>query len=88
MKDHEIAALVSELTKTAVAYAGTQHLRERIANLVVPAVRLAKEDGRMAAIEELMKLLTARTGNTDADARERERMRALLQPHGIRKVGP
>lgn len=87
MKDHEIAALVSELTKTAVAYAGTQHLRERIAHLVVPAVRLAKEDGRMAAIEEL-KLLTARTGNTDADARERERMLALLQPHGIRKAGP
>lgn len=39
LKDHEIAQLVNELTAAARAYSTTQQLRERIAALVVPALR-------------------------------------------------
>lgn len=39
MKDHEIAKIVSELTKIAVEYGHTQQLRERIASLIVPHLK-------------------------------------------------
>ncbi len=41
LKDHQIAALVNELRDIAVQYHGTQQLRERIAQVVVPALRAA-----------------------------------------------
>jgi hypothetical protein len=39
LKDHEIAQLVNELRDTAIKYRDAQQLRERIAALVVPALR-------------------------------------------------
>ena len=39
MKDHEIASLVSAIVKAANDFAGTQQLRDRIAHLVVPALK-------------------------------------------------
>ena len=44
MKDHEIAALVNELTAVARQYHNTQQLRERIAHIVVPAIRKSQHD--------------------------------------------
>ncbi|VTU31794.1 hypothetical protein H4CHR_02880 [Variovorax sp. PBS-H4] len=44
MKDHEIAALVGQLTNVGRVYGQTQQLRERIAQLVVPAVRGIVDD--------------------------------------------
>jgi hypothetical protein len=41
LKDHQIAALVNELRDIAVQYHGTQQLRERIAQVVVPILRAA-----------------------------------------------
>ena len=41
VKDHQIAALVNELRDIAVQYHGTQQLRERIAQVVVPVLRAA-----------------------------------------------
>lgn len=43
MKDHEIAALVNELRDTAIKYAGTQQLRERIAHIIVPVAERSKK---------------------------------------------
>lgn len=45
MKDHEISAVVKELTKIAQDYHATQQLRERISGCVVPAIRKAYNDG-------------------------------------------
>lgn len=39
LKDHEIARIVNELRDIAIRYHGTQQLRERIAQVVVPALR-------------------------------------------------
>ena len=39
LKDHEIALVVNELRDIAIRYHGTQQLRERIAQVVVPALR-------------------------------------------------
>lgn len=39
MKDHEIAAIVGELTKIARTYGATQQLRDRIAHFIVPVLR-------------------------------------------------
>ena len=39
MKDHEIAAVVGELTKLAREFGATQQLRERIAYFIVPVLR-------------------------------------------------
>lgn len=44
LKDHQIAALVNELRDIAVEFQGTQQLRERIAQVVVPALKAQKAD--------------------------------------------
>jgi hypothetical protein len=44
LKDHQIAALVNELRDIAIQYHVAQQLRERIAQVVVPAVRAAQAD--------------------------------------------
>lgn len=43
MKDHEKRELVDALTKVAIEFGGTQQLRERIAQLVLPALDVAAE---------------------------------------------
>jgi hypothetical protein len=43
MKDHEIAQLVNEATKVAKRFRDCQHLRQNISNLLVPALRDAKQ---------------------------------------------
>jgi hypothetical protein len=45
LKDHQVAALVNELRDIAVQYHGTQQLRERIAQVVVPALRGGASQG-------------------------------------------
>lgn len=45
LKDHQIAALVNELRDIAVKFHGTQQLRERIAHVVVPALRAGADSG-------------------------------------------
>lgn len=56
MKDHEIAKLVNDLREVAIEFHGAQQLRERIAQLVVPAIdRLkAERNDRQAKIDMLM----------------------------------
>ena len=50
MKDHEIARIVNLLTQTARAFAHTQQLRERIANIIVPELKnLEKEQHNVKA---------------------------------------
>lgn len=44
LKDHQIAALVNELRDIAVEFHGTQQLRERIARVVVPALKAKTAD--------------------------------------------
>jgi hypothetical protein len=45
LKDHQIAALGNELRDIAVKFHGTQQLRERIAHVVVPALRAGADSG-------------------------------------------
>jgi hypothetical protein len=51
MKDHEIAALVNNLRNTAIQYASTAQLRERIAHVVVPAIDAAKKEALLEAAD-------------------------------------
>lgn len=44
LKDHEIAALVNELTRVAVSYHNHQSLRQRISDLVLNVMRKRKND--------------------------------------------
>lgn len=44
LKDHEIAALVNELTRVAISYHNHQSLRQRISDLVVKTVRRRNEN--------------------------------------------
>ena len=39
MKDHEIRELVTELVNTAVDFAQTQQLRDRLAGIIVPKLK-------------------------------------------------
>jgi hypothetical protein len=43
MTDHEIAQLVNDICDTAKAYANSQQMREKIARLVVPAIKRADQ---------------------------------------------
>lgn len=44
LKDHEIAALVNELTRVAVSYHNHQSLRQRISDVVLNSVRKRKDN--------------------------------------------
>jgi len=44
LKDHQIAALVNELRDIAIEFHGAQQLRERIAQVVVPALKAKSAD--------------------------------------------
>lgn len=48
MKDHQKRELINELRDVAIQFHGAQQLRERIAHLVLPALRLAESDEREA----------------------------------------
>ena len=50
MKDHEKRELVDALTKVAVEFASTQQLRERIAQLVLPALENVDPTGRPSIV--------------------------------------
>jgi hypothetical protein len=52
MKDHEIAALVSEVTRVAVEFAGHQSLRQRISDAIRPALELDRAAANEAANAE------------------------------------
>ena len=57
LKDHQISALVNELRDIAVQFHGAQQLRERIAQVVVPALRAQAAERAVPAavpIEELL----------------------------------
>jgi hypothetical protein len=41
MRDNEIAEIVNKLTKVAIHFHDTQQLRERIADIIVPALKNA-----------------------------------------------
>ena len=51
MKDHEIAALVNELTIIARQYHDAQQLREQIAHAVVPAIRKSRREVLLEAAD-------------------------------------
>jgi len=52
LKDHEIAKLVNDLRDVAVQYHDHQSLRERIAELVLPAVKSKCEKVAVEALAE------------------------------------
>jgi hypothetical protein len=51
VKDHEKRELVDALTKVAVEFGGTQQLRVRIAQLVLPALEGVSPTGRPHMVE-------------------------------------
>jgi hypothetical protein len=53
IKDHEIAALVNELTRIAKCYYGAQQLREQISRTVVGAVKRSKENDKGIFVDPL-----------------------------------
>lgn len=58
MKDHEIAALVNNLRDVAISFHGTQQLRSRIQDLVLPAIKSAAAPNSQL-VEALRKLILA-----------------------------
>lgn len=44
LKDHEIAKVVSDLTKIAIEYKDTQQLRQVISNYITPVLKEEKHD--------------------------------------------
>jgi hypothetical protein len=51
MKDHEIAELVNTLWSISKDYGHTGSLRQRISNVIVPAIRKAQCDALLEAAE-------------------------------------
>lgn len=76
MKDHEIAQLVNALRDCAVEFHNAQQLRERIAALVVPALRELSQS-KYAAL--MLDLLAARARGEDEEAIA-DQMDAYQQP--------
>ena len=51
MKDHEIAELVNTLWNISKDYGHTGSLRQRISNVIVPAIRKTQRDALLEAAE-------------------------------------
>ena len=51
MKDHEIAELVNTLWSISKDYGHTGSLRQRISNVIVPAIRKTQRDAMLNAAE-------------------------------------
>jgi hypothetical protein len=71
MKDGEIAALVNKLRDIAMEFHGQQQLRERIAGLIVPALKAAQPSGEVVAwrdhVEQRLHSWRQRTMNKSGD---------------------
>jgi hypothetical protein len=55
MKDHEIAELVNTLWSISKDYGHTGSLRQRISNVIVPAIRKAQCDALLEAADKCVK---------------------------------
>lgn len=53
MKDHEIASTINQVRDIAVAYGRTQQVRERLAQVLRPALANGPRVGALAALQSL-----------------------------------